>query len=282
VYNKDYYDSYGHDGRHYLQSAQIRLTTHGLTEFLCRTLSFKRHLDVGCAFGLLVDMMRRKGKQSFGIDISEYAINNALPASKRYVWQQDIVENPISEKYDLITCVEVIEHIPAEYESDFLDAITRPTKHVFFSSENNTLEPTHVNCNDTSYWVHKFMQRGFVPMRARYPGIPWGRLFRKANRKSDEYAILDEETRYEIHVRDKFLCVLCGKRGVQIHEIVPRSFFGSSTMWQCFQPKNRISLCPACHSEAHTREERKRAMMVMSIKYGYTYEEDFYQQYQEL
>lgn len=74
---------------------------------------------------------------------------------------------------------------------------------------------------------------------------------------------------------------MCGKKGVQIHEIVPRSFFGRDTMWQCFLPKNRISLCPECHAIAHTKEERKKAIAVMSEKYGYTYEEDFYQQYQE-
>lgn len=173
-YGREYYSSYGKKGIHYLSDPSIRLTTYGLASFLLNTIKFKRHLDVGCAFGLLVDIMRRKGVRSFGLDVSEYAIENALPAAKRFVWEQDITSRPITEKYELVTCVEVIEHVPPELESVFLNEIANAASWVYFSSEYNLEEPTHINCRHLSYWIDQFERRGFVPMQEnmrKFPGV---------------------------------------------------------------------------------------------------------------
>ena len=40
-------------------------------------------LDVGCAMGFLVEALRRRGVDAFGIDVSEYAIAHVDPTQRR-------------------------------------------------------------------------------------------------------------------------------------------------------------------------------------------------------
>lgn len=66
--------------------------------------------------------------------------------------------------------------------------------------------------------------------------------------------------------RDKE-CVLCGaKYNLQVHEIKPRSMFGSKTIHLCFIPENRITLCAQCHSIAHTRRIRQQLNEIQKRK----------------
>lgn len=281
-YDAEYYNNYGHANERYVISPAIRQTLAGLTGFLISHIKFDTHLDVGCAMGILVDNLRRKGKESFGVDVSEYAISSALHSVKRYVFVYDITSGQgFEQKFDLVTCVEVAEHLPSDLVGDFLDSLCSLSDTIFFSSENNTSEPTHLSPRPLSYWIQEFYKRGFLPGEVKYGMIPWGRIFVKSDSDVKLRDILDKETRLEVHIRDNFKCVLCGKKGVQIHEIVPRSFFGTSTAWLCFAEKNRISLCPKCHEDGHTVEGRRAAIKAMIAKYGYTYEEQFYQSYQE-
>lgn len=64
-------------------------------------------LDVGCSFGALVDSALTNGVEAEGIDISEYL---KYQSNKKRLRQGDVCEG-ISGKYDIITMVEVIEHL---------------------------------------------------------------------------------------------------------------------------------------------------------------------------
>ena len=44
----------------------------------------KNTLDVGCAKGFLVEALRDRGVEAFGIDISEFAISEVRPDIQRY------------------------------------------------------------------------------------------------------------------------------------------------------------------------------------------------------
>lgn len=83
---------------------------------------------------------------------------------------------------------------------------------------------------------------------------------------------LDNESRRTVLLRDKYKCVLCGKKGVQIHEIIPRSALGRNMSEFLFNEKNRVCLCPICHQKAHTRKERIKAYNYLK-KFDYIYSE---------
>ncbi|MGD8634524.1 MAG: methyltransferase domain-containing protein, partial [Anaerolineales bacterium] len=68
-------------------------------------------LDAGCAMGFLVEGLRNLGVDAFGVDISKFAIDHIHSTIKEFCWQGSIGD-PFPQHYDLITCVEVLEHIP--------------------------------------------------------------------------------------------------------------------------------------------------------------------------
>lgn len=67
-----------------------------------------------------------------------------------------------------------------------------------------------------------------------------------------------EQQNIEIMERDNG-CVICGsRRNLDVHEIEPRSKFGSKRMHLCFVPENRVTLCREHHTLAHTKAMREQ------------------------
>lgn len=76
-----------------------------------------------------------------------------------------------------------------------------------------------------------------------------------------------QQSNREILGRDK-KCVLCGsRRNLDVHEINPRSAFGSKTIHLAFEPKNRVALCRTCHSTAHTKAIRLKLLEYIEKTY---------------
>lgn len=65
-----------------------------------------RILDFGCARGYLVHALRLIGMESFGVDISKWAIACCHPKVQQYVWC-----NGLKGVYDLIIAKDVLEHL---------------------------------------------------------------------------------------------------------------------------------------------------------------------------
>ena len=70
-------------------------------------------LDAGCAMGFLVEALRKRGVDAKGIDVSEYAISKVHESVAEHCSVGSLSE-PLGGRYDLVTCIEVLEHIPAE------------------------------------------------------------------------------------------------------------------------------------------------------------------------
>ena len=107
---------------------------------------------------------------------------------------------------------------------------------------------------------------------------------RKALDIQPECDIIDtyeKQTRKDAQERERGRCLLCNRRGADVHEIIPKSRFGKLNMQDCFDIKNRVLLCRLCHEKAHTIEIRKRLLFIMKNKYGYSYEESIYEKYLE-
>lgn len=121
----------------------------------------RRVLDVGCAKGFLVEALRDRGVEAFGIDISEYAIGEVRPDLEPYCRVASAVE-PFDERYDLVTCIEVLEHLGEEDGRTAIANICRSAEDVLFSSTpDDFTEPTHVNVRPRSWWIERFAEHGF-------------------------------------------------------------------------------------------------------------------------
>jgi O-antigen biosynthesis protein len=118
-------------------------------------------LDAGCAFGFLVEALRDRGVEAYGVDISEYAIEQARDDIRPYLRCGSLTE-PFSRRYDLITCIEVLEHMPAaEAEAAVANICGHTDDVIFTSTPNEYAEATHINVRPPEYWGEVFARHGF-------------------------------------------------------------------------------------------------------------------------
>lgn len=133
-----------------------------IAERIRKEIAPRSVLDVGCAFGFLVERLRQKGIEAYGIDISEHAIHHADDAVKPYLSVASAVE-PFSARYDLIVCIEVLEHLSPAEARKAVENICMHTDDVLFSSTPfDYAEPTHINVHPPGYWVELFAEHGLV------------------------------------------------------------------------------------------------------------------------
>ncbi|MCV2508660.1 MAG: bifunctional 2-polyprenyl-6-hydroxyphenol methylase/3-demethylubiquinol 3-O-methyltransferase UbiG [Candidatus Lightella neohaematopini] len=111
-------------------------------------LNNKNILDVGCGGGILSESMALEGANVTGIDISSKLINIAkshmdINKLKINYIQQTIEEhtNYHKNKYDIITCMEVLEHINQPIKLiNQCSKLVKPGGKVFFSTINRNLK----------------------------------------------------------------------------------------------------------------------------------------------
>lgn len=111
-------------------------------------LAGRKVLDVGCGGGLLSEAMARRGADVTGIDLGQTAIEVAsLHALDAGVKVRYLVESADTHalahagKYDVVTCLEMLEHVPDPGAIvATLASLVRPGGHVFLSTLNRTLK----------------------------------------------------------------------------------------------------------------------------------------------
>jgi len=107
-------------------------------------LENKEILDIGCGGGILSESMAKLGGKVTGIDLGEAPLEVAklhLLESGQAVDYQQISAEELAEqqpqKYDIITCMEMLEHVPVP--SSVIAAcsqLVKPGGHIFFSTIN--------------------------------------------------------------------------------------------------------------------------------------------------
>lgn len=119
-------------------------------------------LDAGCAWGFLVEALRKRGVAAWGVDISEYAISHVDESVKGYCWQGSLTD-PLPQRYDLITCIEVVEHMSQRDGEIAIANLCGATDRILLSSTPfDYAEPTHLNVQPPEYWSAAFARHGFV------------------------------------------------------------------------------------------------------------------------
>jgi SAM-dependent methyltransferase len=136
-------------------------------------------LDAGCAMGFLVEALRKRGVDAKGIDVSEYAISQVHESVAEHCSVASLAE-PLPGRYDLITCVEVLEHIPPEETGAAIANLCAATDRLLLStSPTDYAEPTHLNVQPPEFWSTALAREGFFRDVDRDPSYltPWAALY---------------------------------------------------------------------------------------------------------
>ncbi len=105
-------------------------------------------LDVGCGGGVLAEALARLGARVMGIDLSQdllgiarvHAREQGLPINYRYVSAEQMAEEQPGT-FDIVTCMEVLEHVPRPEELVGACArLLRKGGHAFFATIDRNLE----------------------------------------------------------------------------------------------------------------------------------------------
>ena len=105
----------------------------------------KKVLDVGCGGGILAEALNELGAIVTGIDASENTIGVAKSHSRSIgsdvIYMQNTIEEFISshpnEKFDVITCLEMLEHVPSPNEIiKSCSNLLKDDGNIFFSTIN--------------------------------------------------------------------------------------------------------------------------------------------------
>jgi len=169
----------------------------GIAQKIVETIGPRTALDAGCAMGFLVEGLRERGVDAFGVDISEYAIGQAHESIRPYCWVGS-VSAPLPQRYDMIVCIEVLEHLRQPESEAAIANFCRFSDDILFSSTPfDYREATHFNVQPPEYWADQFARHGFVrdvDFDASFI-TPWAVRFRQS-REPQHQIIRDYERRF--------------------------------------------------------------------------------------
>jgi 2-polyprenyl-6-hydroxyphenyl methylase / 3-demethylubiquinone-9 3-methyltransferase len=130
-------------------------------------LGGKRVLDVGCGGGILTEAMASRGASVTGIDLGEkplkvaqlHLLESGLQVEYRLV-SAEALEQEMPGAFDVVTCMELLEHVPDPAETVRACAgLARRGGRVFFSTINRNLKSYALAVIGAEY-VLKLLPRG--------------------------------------------------------------------------------------------------------------------------
>jgi len=174
-FDRDYFDGdrrYGYGGYRYdgrwVSFAQRLVAHYGLQPG-------QKVLDVGCGKGFLVHDFRQAlpGLEAFGLDVSAYAIENAMPEARAFLRQGDAVSLPYPDKsFDLVVSINTLHNLqlPGLWQSlRELERVGKKNKFIVMDSYRNEREKVNllywqITCEaifSPQEWEFLFQQTGY-------------------------------------------------------------------------------------------------------------------------
>ena len=121
-------------------------------------------LDVGCGTGVFAAEFARRGCRAVGLERSAYgrrlALRQQVDCRDFDLTQATAADVP--EKFDLVYCFEVAEHLTAALGDKLVNYLCGFNSPVVFSAAQPGQSGTgHVNEQSPTYWVRRFEEHGF-------------------------------------------------------------------------------------------------------------------------
>ena len=132
-----------------------------LAKSLDKSLTFKSAIDVGCAQGLLLEPLLKRGYDITGVEVSESVADYMSQDLLKRVRFGDFSE--ASGQFDLVCCVEVAEHIrPSRSEELVSKLCNLSNKFIFFTAAPPGQDGHgHINCRPHREWKNLFENENY-------------------------------------------------------------------------------------------------------------------------
>lgn len=118
-------------------------------------------LDAGANRGYLMEAFRSQGYDAYGFDILEDT-SLVLENSRANYKLGSILDIPeFDVKFDLVTCIDVFEHIPINFIDKMAEELLKLNPQYFvFQISNDVISDGHITIQSTKFWVNKFIKTG--------------------------------------------------------------------------------------------------------------------------
>jgi SAM-dependent methyltransferase len=154
----------------------------------------KRGLDCGCGPGALLYFLWELGVHADGVDFSEYARESAPPEIRGRIFIGRLDEPlPVTEKYDLVICREVLEHLTVrQIQQAVQNMCAAASRYIYvttrFSARSEDLlavdtepevDPSHISLLNKDFLRCLFVLQGFrsrPDLEARMDWRNYGRV----------------------------------------------------------------------------------------------------------
>jgi cyclopropane fatty-acyl-phospholipid synthase-like methyltransferase len=125
----------------------------------------KSVLDVGCGTGALLSEFQKYGCETFGLEFSPAGLEMCRQRGlnvKKFDLESERGDM-LSAKYDIVTSMEVAEHLPEKTADSFVDLLCNSGEQIVFTAAHPGQGGSdHVNEQPQTYWVDKFLKRGYT------------------------------------------------------------------------------------------------------------------------
>jgi hypothetical protein len=123
-------------------------------------------IDIGCGIGTWLKVWKSKGvKDIAGVDGSYVKMDELLIDKTEFTPFDLATGYSKSRKYDLVSSLEVAEHIRPDAAGIFVESLCKLGDVILFSAAIPGQEGTlHINEQYPGYWVKQFAKQGFVPV----------------------------------------------------------------------------------------------------------------------
>ncbi len=130
-------------------------------------------IDIGCGIGAWLSVWGKNGAKDIrGVD-GAYVDKEQLKIHKENFEECNLEKGYKSNrKYDLVSCLEVAEHLKGDFAELFVESQCALSDIVLFSAAIPGQEGTmHVNEQFPDYWATIFYKKGYVPVDCIRPRI---------------------------------------------------------------------------------------------------------------
>lgn len=184
IYDRNYYENgVATKKSNYTNYSWIRLGQYfnKTAKHITDKFNPKTALDVGCAKGFLVKALVDLGIDAYGIDPSEYAVAEAPPDVKDKLTLGVAQSLPYPDnKFDVVTCFDVLEYIPETDVPKVLSEMLRVTKdwlvlRLVTREIDDDVDASHKTLHGKDWWHERIEKAGGVvqPVDSYYNGGVW-------------------------------------------------------------------------------------------------------------